>query len=221
MVLCWGSKLRCTGMHIDKTSVNVGQCAPQLHWCYAIVGLLTECRRTSTDCDVTPTQRNALLTESEQTLWQAGFLRVCVTSMGVVIQLELRHLASPCDAIQLMRVITRSKCHRGLSQPIFIHAQNLTGLEIILSVTLCQMGFINVNLQPVFGYYSLNLYSCQELSDGGQPKATQPVIGKWNGAISKGIIHWKILTFHKLYFFCSQCLFACLSIPLLKSYKQV
>ena len=60
-----------------------------------IVGWLnvTECRRRATDCDVTPTQRNALFTEADKTLGQAGFLRVCVRSMGVAIRLDLRHRA--------------------------------------------------------------------------------------------------------------------------------
>jgi len=60
-----------------------------------IVGWLnvTECRRRATDCEVTPTQRNALLTESDKTLGQTGFLRVCVRSMGVAIRLDVRHLA--------------------------------------------------------------------------------------------------------------------------------
>ena len=60
-----------------------------------IVGWLyvTECRHRATDCDVTPTQRNSLLIESDKTLGQAGFLRVCVRSMGVAIRLDVRHLA--------------------------------------------------------------------------------------------------------------------------------
>ena len=112
---------------------------------------VTPCRRRATDCDVTPTQRNALLTESDKTLGQAGFLRVCVRSMGVIIRLDLRRLTSPCDAVRLMRVTTRPKCYLGLSQPIFMHAQNLPGSENVLSVTLRQLGFLDVTLRPVFG----------------------------------------------------------------------
>ena len=42
---------------------------------------------------------------------------------GGCYSVRLTSLTSPCDAIRLIRVSTRSKCYRGLSQPIFRHAQ--------------------------------------------------------------------------------------------------
>ena len=77
-------------MQADATWPNGNPCLTP-----DIVGWLnvTKCWRRATDCDVTPTQRNALLTESDKTLGQAGFPRVCVRSMWVAIRLDLRHLA--------------------------------------------------------------------------------------------------------------------------------
>ena len=82
----WGSELRCTEMHMRQTYVDVGWYAMLLRRYYVREGQSNRLQR-NTNAD------KSTLTQLKETLGQAGLLGVCVTSMGVAIRSDLRHLA--------------------------------------------------------------------------------------------------------------------------------
>ena len=70
--------------------------------CGAPFFIITGIDQTTTQASAEK-QRNALLTESDQTLGHAGFFRVYVRSMWITIRLDLRNIA-------MQKMFSRSLC---------------------------------------------------------------------------------------------------------------